>query len=187
MDEHRPTPDLQGADRGPDFDLLYAELRRLAQRRLAELPPGQTLQPTALVHEVWLRMAGRESPLPAGRRPMLFLATRAMRDLLVEDARRKSTLKRSGSRGAVPLEDAACVQSSEVRPEELLAVHAALEALELESSEAAEVVNLRYFGGLTVPEVAEALGRSVSTIERQWVYARAWLRRRMDEAGDARP
>jgi RNA polymerase sigma factor (TIGR02999 family) len=165
-------------DPAPDFDALYEELRRLARQRLAELPPGQTLQPTALVHEAWLRLAGRTSPLPPGRRALMFLVTRAMRDLLVEDARRKGALKRGGAQARVPLEDGESAHA--VGGEDVLAVDEALEALEHESPDAAPVVGLRYFGGLTVPEVAEALECSVSTVERQWAYARAWLRRRMD-------
>ncbi|MCA8979755.1 MAG: sigma-70 family RNA polymerase sigma factor [Planctomycetes bacterium] len=166
----------------PDFEALYDELRRLAQRRLAELPPGQTLQPTALVNEAWLRLAGRDSPLPPGRRATMFLVSRAMRDLLVEDARRKGTRKRGASGERVPLE--AADRAVDSGTEDALAVSEALEALERESEATAQVVQLRYFGGLTIPEIADALGRSVSTIERQWVYARAWLRRRMAEAGE---
>jgi RNA polymerase sigma factor (TIGR02999 family) len=101
-----------------------------------------------------------------------------MRDLLVEDARRKGALKRGGAQARVPLEDGESAHA--VGGEDVLAVDEALEALEHESPDAARVVGLRYFGGLTVPEVAEALECSVSTVERQWAYARAWLRRRMD-------
>lgn len=178
MTEH--GPEQVGESSPPDFDALYDDLRRLAQRRLAELPPGQTLQPTALVNEAWLRLAGRESPLPPGRRPLMFLVSRAMRDLLVEDARRKGTRKRAASGERVSLE--AAEQAAGSGAEEVLAVSEALEALERENEETAQVVQLRYFGGLTIPEIADTLGRSVSTIERQWVYARAWLRRRMADA-----
>lgn len=165
---------------------LYDELRAIARRRLAGLPPGQTLQPTALVNEAWMRVAGRDSPLPPGGRALMFLISRAMRDTLVEDARRKGALKRGGERvelGAEPELPAG-------DPLQVLAVHEALEALEREDPEHAEVVALRYFGGLSVPEVAEALGCSTSSVERRWTYARAWLRRRMDGAqggGEGRP
>lgn len=165
-------------DASGDFARLYAELQRLARRRLSELPPGQTLQPTALVNEAWLRLAGRDSPLPPGRRSLMFLVSRAMRDILVEDGRRKAALKRGGERQRVSLDDEALVGAA-AGEEDVLAVHEALAELEREDPESAEVVALRYFAGFTVPEVAEALAVSVSTVERQWVYARAWLRRRM--------
>lgn len=172
-------------DTPPGFEALYGELRRLAQRRLAELPPGQTLQPTALVHEAWLRLARRGSPLPPKRESLVFLMTRAMRDLLVEDSRRKAALKRGGTGERVSLEAADAQVASE--GEEVLAVDEALQALEHESPEAAQVVGLRYFGGMTIPEIAEATACSVSTVERQWTYARAWLRRHMDLPPSDRP
>jgi RNA polymerase sigma factor (TIGR02999 family) len=178
-----PDSARAGAEPPPeDFTALYDELRALAQRRLAELPPGQTLQPTALVNEAWLRIAGRDSPLPPGRRTLVFLVSRAMRDLLVEDARRKAALKRGGERERVPLDDQGL--GDDDGHLELLAVHEALQALEAEDPDSAQVVSLRYFAGLSVPEVAEGLGVSVSTVERQWVYARAWLRRRMSARGE---
>ena len=175
---------MDSASEAPDSDFagLYDELRALARRRLGELPPGQTLQPTALVHEAWMRVAGRDSPLPPGRRSLVFLIGRAMRDTLVEDARRKGALKRGSSPQRVELtEDAALAPGDGF---EVLAVHEALEALEVEDPESAQVVLLRYFTGLTVPEVAEALDCSVSSVERRWGYARAWLRRRMDQSGE---
>jgi RNA polymerase sigma factor (TIGR02999 family) len=178
MDDPLPTDSSQGSQaEPPDFAALYDELRALAQRRLAELPPGQTLQPTALVNEAWLRIAGRDSPLPPGRRTLVFLVSRAMRDLLVEDARRKAALKRGGTSERVPLDAQDLLADND--HEELLAVHDALRGLEAEDPDSAQVVALRYFAGLSVPEVAEALGVSVSTVERQWTYARAWLRRSM--------
>lgn len=178
MGKSTPFPEDSASE--SDFDGLYEELRRLAKRRLDELPPGQTLQPTALVHEAWLRLEGRESPLPPGRRSLMFLVVRAMRDLLVEDARRKGALKRARIDSRIPLESVAT--STELEGDGVLAVDEALAALEGENSELAQLVGLRYFAGLTVPEVSEFLGVSVSTVERQWAYARAWLRRYMDNA-----
>ncbi len=180
MDDPVNSNDASSIGETPDFGELYAELRSLAQRRLAQLPPGQTLQPTALVHEAWMRLAGRESVLPEGRRSLMFLVMRAMRDLLVEDARRKASLKRGGVRSRAPIEEIPISNDGDL--EDVLAVHEALEALELESPESAKIVGLRYFAGLTVPETAEVMSCSVSTVERQWSYARSWLRRHMDGA-----
>jgi RNA polymerase sigma factor (sigma-70 family) len=178
--------------------LVYDELRKLAAARLSHEQPGQTLQPTALVHEAYLRLVvtggaqdketGRQgdkgnekSMLPLSPSPPLFssrghffaAAAEAMRRILVESARRKQRLKHGGD--LVRKELVEQVISSPVPTEELLAVDEALERLELTNSEAARLVKLRYFAGFTIPEVAENMGISARKANQIWAYARAWL------------
>jgi RNA polymerase sigma factor (TIGR02999 family) len=155
--------------------LVYAELRNLARARLKKLPPGQTLQPTALVHEAYLRVTGTEDPGWDGRAHFFGAAARAMRDILVEEARRKITRKRGGDRGRVDL--ATAEPMFEPPPEDVLAVHEALQRLEAEDPRKGQIVNLRYFARLTAAEAALALGISVATLGREWRYIRAWLER----------
>lgn len=159
--------------------LVYDELRKLAEARLAKTPPGNTLQPTALVHEAYLRLIGSGDPGWDGRNHFFGAAAQAMRDILVEQARRKSRIKRGGDRKRVPLEGIDSDAPVDARPEEVLAVNDSLEALEAEDPRAAQVVVLRYFGGLSEPEAAAILGVSESTVTREWRYARSWLFRRM--------
>jgi RNA polymerase sigma factor (TIGR02999 family) len=154
--------------------LVYEELRHLARARIARLGRDQTLTPTELVHETYLRLAGRSRF--DGRRHFFFAASRAMRDYLVERARRKASLKRGGGYRLVPADDLAAIATPR---EDLLDLERALARLERENSAAARVVALSYFGGLTHPEIAEVLGLSLATVERRWVYCRAWLRREL--------
>jgi RNA polymerase sigma factor (TIGR02999 family) len=157
--------------------LVYDELRKLAAVRLAEEKPGQTLQPTALVHEAYLRLVGGGQPQDwSGRGHFFAAAAEAMRRILVESARRKKTLKRGGERARVELEE---VAAPEDRFDELLAVSDALDDLEREDPEKAALVKLRYFTGLTLKEAAHALGISRATADRHWGYAKAWLYRRI--------
>lgn len=157
--------------------LVYDELRGLAAVRLARLRPGQTLQPTALVHDAYLRIAERRDRSWTGRSHFFFVAARAMRDILVEDARRKASLKRGGNWRRIDGLDlpAACDEPRE----DLLTLDGALARLEHESPEQYEVVMLRYFTGLTNDEIAELLQTSASTIKRRWRFARAWLHREL--------
>src|SRR5262245_48111598 len=156
--------------------LVYDELRKLAAARLAAERPGQTLQPTALVHEAYVRLVGGDEARQwTGRGHFLAAAAEAMRRILVEAARRKGSLKRGGGRPRVELRDADLV--TEEAPDEVLAVHEGLAGLAAVDPQAAELVKLRYFAGLSVPEAAEALGLTTRTAERLWAYARAWLRR----------
>src|SRR5579871_5821253 len=154
--------------------LVYDELRRLAAHRLAHEAPGQTLQPTALVHEAYLRLvdAGRGQHW-SGRGHFFAAAAEAMRRILVENARRKRTLKRGGALGRREL-DAAELLAPEPR-EDLLALDDALTALAAKDPAAAELVQLRYFGGLSVADAAQVLGISLRTAERLWTYTRVWL------------
>ena len=155
--------------------VVYEELRRLAAHKMAQEAPGQTLQPTALVHEAWLRLAGAGSREFADRTHFFAAAAEAMRRILIDRARRKASLKRGGDQTLEALEESRI----EVRApsDELLAVHEALDQLAAEDPLAASVVKLRYFVGMTIPEVAEALAVSPRTADRHWLFARAWLKR----------
>lgn len=154
---------------------VYDELRRLADRRLAAAPDGRTLEPTALVHEVWLRLVGEGHETWESRGRFLAAAARSMRNILVDRARRRARDKRGGGRRPEPLSriEPACEET----PLDLLALDDALERLEARDPRAAEVVHLRYFAGLSIADTARALGVSHATVEREWTYARAWLRR----------
>ena len=153
--------------------MVYGELRKLAQSRMGKTPPGNTLQPTALVHEAYMRLVGSVDPGWKGRHHFFGAASQAMRDILVEQARKKSRVKHGGDRGRVALDPS----DSEIGPkaEDVLAVHEALKQLEDEDPRSAEIVRLRYFAGLTEAEIASGLGLSERTIRREWRYARSWL------------
>ena len=155
--------------------LVYEELRKLAAVRLANEKMGQTLQPTALVHEAWLKIAGEGHELFANRRHFFKAAANAMQQILIDSARRKQTLKHGANRVGDELHESHIAIS--VPSEELLAVNDALSELALQDPEAAEVVRLRYFVGLTVPEIAAALDLAPRTVDRHWAFARAWLKR----------
>jgi RNA polymerase sigma factor (TIGR02999 family) len=158
--------------------LIYAELRRLATQRLTQERPGQTLQATALVHEAYLRLvAGDEAQQWNSRGHFFGAAAMAMRRILVEEARRKGRLKHGGEQQRVDLESRLLVSSEP--DDELIALDEALERLAAVDPEAAAVVNLRYFAGLTIEETALALNISVRTVNRHWAYARAWLYRQL--------
>jgi len=157
--------------------LVYDELRSLAARRLAEEAPDHTLQPTALVHEAYLRLvkvepAAAEQNYWEGRRHFFAAAAESMRRILVDRARARKALKRGGALRRVELNEVA----DEGRPDELLALDEALAKLEQADPVKAELVKLRFFGGLTGDQAALALGVSPSTADNYWAYARAWLR-----------
>ncbi len=158
---------------------VYGELRQLARAQLGRLPPGKTLQPTALVNEAWLRLSGKDVDDVKSRRDFIGLAARAMRDILVEDARRKAARKRGGDWRRADLEK--LVLATESPPGELLALDEALDELERQEPRRARVVHLRFFAGLTVEETAEALGLSDRTVRREWRLARLWLFERLGE------
>lgn len=170
---------LQGMARGEKqaaddlLPLVYEELRRLAAARMAREAAGQTLQPTALVHEAWLRLVNDPDRNWQNRAYFFAAAAEAMRRILVENARRKSRLKRGGDQERINIED---VNLAETTPDEkLLLVNDALEQLEKDNPERARVVVLKYFSGLTNKEVGETLGVSESTVDRHWVSAKRWL------------
>jgi RNA polymerase sigma factor (TIGR02999 family) len=155
--------------------LVYDELRRLAAQRLAREAPGQTLQATALVHEAYLRLVGGDEGRGWDSRGHFFAAAaEAMRRILVENARRRGRQKRGGGRARAELLEADLAVDDP--PYEVLAVDEALERLAAEDRQAAELVKLRYFAGLSVDEAAHALGMSRATAYRHWTYARAWVR-----------
>jgi RNA polymerase sigma factor (TIGR02999 family) len=163
--------------------LVYDELRKLAAHRLAHQTPGQTLQPTALVHEAYLRLVGDPKGSDWDSRGHFFAAAaEAMRRILVENARRKGRRKRGGGLTRLDLGAAEQAAVPEVR-EDLLALDEALTKLAAADPQAARLVQLRYFGGLPVPEAARALGVSPRTADRLWAFARAWLLREV--GGDA--
>ncbi|MFZ4574972.1 MAG: ECF-type sigma factor [Phycisphaerales bacterium] len=152
--------------------LLYDELRRIAQNQLNG-QGAQTLQATALVNEAFLRLVGRQGAGYENRQHFFFAAARAMRDILVEQARRRLALKRGGGAAREPIE---LVEVSIDEPsEDLLPLNDALTELEAEAPEKARLVMLRYFAGLTMEEVAAATGTPLRTLERDWRFARAWL------------
>lgn len=159
--------------------LVYDELRKLAAAHLASEQPGQTLQPTALVHEAYLRLIGGANPKQWNSHGHFFSAAAvAIRRILIENARRKGSLKRGGTFQRQCLDDA---QPSLPEPkEDLLALDEALDKLATVQPPAAELVQLLYFGGLTLPEAAQTLGVSPRTAGRMWTYARAWLRREIE-------
>jgi RNA polymerase sigma factor (TIGR02999 family) len=160
--------------------LVYAELRRLAEGRMAQEAAGQTLQPTALVHEAWLRLVGDGERTWENRAHFFGAAAEAMRRILIENARRKARLKRGGGLARV---DIAELDLAETTPDEkVLLINEALEKLQLEDPEKARVVVLKFFGGLTNQEVAANLGVTERTVERQWAFAKAWLFRAIHRA-----
>jgi RNA polymerase sigma factor (TIGR02999 family) len=154
--------------------LVYAELRRLARQKLAREAPGQTLDPTALVHEAYLRLVGKgQGEHWDGRRHFFAAAAEAMRRILIENARRKKGPKHGGGYRRVDAE--LDLLPAREAPVDLLALDDALSALAREAPARAELVKLRFFAGLTMPEAARLLDVSLATAERQWTYARTWL------------
>ena len=179
------TGDPRAADQL--LPLVYEELRKLAAFRMANEKPGQTLQPTALVHEAWIKIAGDGRQPFANRKHFFKAAAGAMQQILIDIARRKQTLKHGANQVGEELHESRLATT--VPSEELLAVNDALATLAIEDPEAAEVVKLRYFVGLTVPEIAGALELAPRTVDRHWAFARAWLKRtiRASQTGPARP
>jgi RNA polymerase sigma factor (TIGR02999 family) len=163
--------------------LVYEELRQLAAQKLAHEPAGQTLQPTALVHEAYLRLVDPENTEPHwnGRRHFFGAAAEAMRRILIERARRKGRVRHGGGRRRVELDERAFTVCPE--PDDLLVIDEALTRLAAEDPESANLVNLRFYGGLSVEEAANVLGMSRTSAYRQWDYARAWLRCAIADAG----
>ena len=163
---------------GELLPLVYDELRRVAAWHLSKEHPGQTLQATALVHEAYLRLAHKGDFQWNGRRHFFNAAAEAMRRILIENARRKGRLKRGGEQERVELDEINIVAA--MPDEELLAVNEALDELSSVNARAAELVKLCFFVGLTQEQAAKEMGISVSTAERTWAYARAWLYRQIE-------
>ena len=172
---HGPDSETQPA--AELLPVVYAELHQLAAALAGRLPPGQTLTPTVLVHEAYLRLVGRHDPGWEGRRHFFGAAARAMRDILVEQARRKAAHKHGGGAQRVELTEGLAI--IEPPADDLLAVDEAIQQLQAEKPHLAEIAMLRYFAGLSTDETAAVLGISVSSLAREWRFARAWLVRRL--------
>lgn len=153
--------------------VLYAELRKLASALLSRLQPGQTLQATALVHEAYLKLVGNRDPGWKGRAHFFGSAAQAMREILVDQARRKAAAKRGVDWRRVTLDER--LVGAGTPQVEVLDLHLALQRLERDDPRKGQVVMLRYFAGLTVEEIAEVLDLSSATVERDWRFARVWL------------
>jgi RNA polymerase sigma factor (TIGR02999 family) len=167
--------------------LVYDELRNLAAQRLAQEKPGQTLQATALVHEAYLRLLdGERTQDWSGRRHFFAAAAEAMRRILIDRARHKHTYKAGGGRRRLDLDDIEPALAEE-NGDRLLALDEALGLLEAEDPRKAELVKLRFFAGLTAEQAAAALGVSISTVEKDWAYARSWLRVTIDRMSSHQP
>jgi RNA polymerase sigma factor (TIGR02999 family) len=159
---------------------MYGELRRVARRYLGRERKNHTLQPTALVHEAWLRLQNERGGPWQGRTHGLALGAQAMRRLLVDHGRHQKRQKRGGGARPVALDDLLkAAKTQEVPVEDLLSLEDALRRLEEIDARAAQVITLRFFSGMSSPEVAEHLGVSVRTVEGDWTHARAWLRREL--------
>ena len=173
-----------GAGAAPKLSDLYDELRQLAGQRLRALPPGNTLQPTALVHEVWLRLDRKAEDIES-KRFFFAAAARAMRDILVEQARAKGRQKRGGDLERVHATLEIPAPDEGLSADEMLGLHEALDRLEAQDARKSEVVLLRFFGGLQQREIATLLDVTERTVDRDWRYARAWLRAEMENEPDA--
>ena len=153
--------------------LVYQELRRLAAHKMANEAPGQTLQPTALVHEAWLRLVGSGQQTWQNRAHFFGAAAEAMRRILIDTARRKRALRHGGGQQRVAIQE---VEIADIKDDDdLLVLNDALEKFAADESQKAELVKLRYFAGLTTAEAAEILQISIPTADRWWAYSRAWL------------
>jgi RNA polymerase sigma factor (TIGR02999 family) len=155
--------------------LVYEELRCLAAQKLSHEQPGQTLQATALVHEAYIRLVSSEDRNWNSRGHFFKAAAEAMRRILVENARRKKSLKQGGNQQRVDMEEVTLTDCSNVPSDYIIALDEALEKFSKNEKIKAEVVKLRYFAGLTIQQTAKILGISEATTKRYWIYARAWL------------
>ena len=168
---------LSAIDRGDPhaaeqlLPLVYDELRKLAAAHMAQEKPGQTLNATGLVHEAYLRLIGDQAF--ANRRHFFAAAAEAMRRILVENARRKARVKHGGGRQRIELDEH--IAALPAASDDLLALDEALTRLEARDPRRAEIVQLRFFGGLSMPEIADQLGVSLATVERHWAFVRVWL------------
>lgn len=160
--------------------LVYEELRRLAAVKMLDQPDGHTLQPTALVHEAWLRLAGSEHREWHGSRHFFAAAAEAMRQILIDAARRKARLKRGGDWQRLDLEEVHL--AVETDPAALLVINEVLDDFAREDPAKAELVRLRFFAGLSLAQAAQTLGLSLATAKRWWAFARAWLYRRLTQS-----
>ena len=163
--------------------LVYDELRKLAVSKMAGEAPNQTLQPTALVHEAWLRLVGNDTPQFANRAHFFAAAAEAMRRILIDNARRKRAVRHGGEYQRVDLDGVEVAAPG--NEEELLSVNEALDKLAAQNKAEAELVKLRYFVGMTLEESAQVLGISARTADNYWAHARAWLYREIKSQSDS--
>lgn len=161
--------------------LVYAELRRLARYRMRKEQPGQTLNPTALVHEAYIRLVADEVINWDGRSHFFAAAAEAMRRILIENARRRKSLKRGGDMNQQELDEDTEAVNRHDNMDELIDLDVALTKLAMADPELAKLVELRYFAGLTLEETAQALGVTSRTVKRHWAFARAWLGRELNQ------
>ena len=182
-----PTRILESIEHGKPkaadqlLPLVYCELRKLAASKMSQESPNQTLQPTALVHEAWLRLAGKDHPQFANRAHFFAAAAEAMRRILINNALRKRAVRHGGGQQRVDMEGILEV-AAPCDDDELLAVNEALDKLTATHPVQAEVVKLRYFVGMTNVETAQALGLSERTVKNYWAHARVWLFREINAA-----
>jgi RNA polymerase sigma factor (TIGR02999 family) len=171
----------QGDPKAADklLELVYDELRHLASAKIAQQPPGQTLQPTALVHEAWMRLVGAKNPTFRNSRHFFAAAAEAMRHILIDRARRKQTERHGGRLERVQIDEFEVAAPSP--DDELLAVHEVLDAFSVQYPVQAELVKLRYFAGMTNEEASQVLGISLSTLNNYWNFSRAWLFKQIRE------
>ena len=177
MTESQFSPEGESIPAAELLPKVYAELRALAAALTSQLQPGQTLQPTALVHEAYLRLVRGQDPGWEGRRHFFGAAARAMREILIEQARRKAAVKHGGHGRRVELAEGLAV--IEPPAEDVLALDEAVQQLQEQDPRLAEIVLLRYYTGLSIEETAEVIGASLSTVKRDWRFARVWLAERL--------
>jgi RNA polymerase sigma factor (TIGR02999 family) len=185
-----PTPalppddpvDFRAAEKA--LPLIYAELRQLAATKMAREAPGHTLQPTALVHEAWLRLGGDAQPAWENRAHFFGAAAEAMRRILIERARRRKRIRHGGDLERVEPDALDFVAAPAIHDDDLLVVHEALEKFSVTDPKKADLVKLRYFAGLTLEEAAAALEIPLGTAKHWWAYARAWLFREIAPPAD---
>jgi RNA polymerase sigma factor (TIGR02999 family) len=168
------------------FPLVYQELRQLACQRLSKELPGQTLQATALVHEAYLRLVGTENQNWSNRGHFFAAAAEAMRRILIDNARRKKSLKHGGGRQRIDLDEVVAASDDETSLDDLVALDEAIEKLSKKDKVKADLVKLRYFAGLTNEQAAEVLGISHNTADQYWAYARVWLRLEITKGEEAK-
>jgi RNA polymerase sigma factor (TIGR02999 family) len=165
--------------------LVYEELRRLAAQKMSHEPPGQTLQATALVHEAYIRLTGSQDQNWRGRTHFFAAAAEAMRRILIDNARRKKSLKRGGGFNKIEIEDSVMTNNKSSKIDELIALDEALKKLEGIDKVKADLVKLRFFTGLTIEQSAAILGISHATAERYWDYTRSWLHLEITKGNEA--
>ena len=184
-DVTRILGDMERGDRQAAEELLplvYQELRKLAASKMANEAPGQTLQPTSLVHEAWLRLTGDEDVKWEGRAHFFGAAAEAMRRILIDNARRKHAMRHGGGQQRLDIQEIELPAGTQ--DDDLLAINEALDRFAAQDPKKAELIKLRYFVGLTIKEAADVLGISEATAKRNWAYARAWLYKEIGETSE---